>query len=87
MTIRSTTDPERFRTTYYGGRRYIDPLPADGTWEPTGPKEKLVNCTSIAKAVDNAQFWKKLADNNNYSLEDAGLIRVTPWRSHAQCTS
>gem|GEM_PF-5575659 len=60
--IRRASDPERFRTTYYGARRYIDPLPADGTWEPTGDKERLVNCTSIAKEVGSQSFFKKVGD-------------------------
>ena len=76
MTIRSTTDPERFRTTYYGARRYIDPLPGDGIWEPTGPKEKLVNCTKIAKAIDTGEFWKKLNDNAKAPLD---AVRVADY--------
>ena len=63
MTIRRLTDPERFRTTYYGARRYIDPLPSDGTWGPTGDKERLPNCTSIAKEVGSQAFFKKVGDS------------------------
>ena len=43
MTIRSITDPERFRVQYRGGRRYVDREPADGTWEPTGAEAQRVN--------------------------------------------
>lgn len=60
--IRKLHDPERFRTTYYGARRYIDPLPADDRWEPTGDKERLPNVTGLAKAVDTGAFWKKVDD-------------------------
>ena len=63
MTIRRLTDPERFRTQYYGARRYIDPLPSDGTWGPTGDKERLPNCTSIAKEVGSQAFFKKVGDS------------------------
>lgn len=75
-TLRTITDPERFRTTYYGGRRYIDPLPADDRWEPTGTKEKLWNCTGIAKAVEDGQFWKKLDDSNKAPLD---AVRVADY--------
>ena len=63
MTIRRLTDPERFRTKYYGARRYIDPLPADDRWRPTGDKERLPNCTSIAKEVGSQSFFKKVGES------------------------
>ena len=56
--IRSLTDPERFRVLYRGGRRYVDREPADGTWEPTGEKDKLINCTTVAKAISSDAFFK-----------------------------
>ena len=63
MTIRSITDPERFRVQYRGGRRYVDREPADGTWEPTGEKDKLINCTTVAKAIASEAFFKKVGSS------------------------
>lgn len=63
MTIRSITDPERFRVQYRGGRRYVDREPADGTWEPTGEKDKLINCTTVAKAISSDAFFKKVGSS------------------------
>ena len=61
--IRSLTDPERFRVLYRGGRRYVDREPADGTWEPTGEKDKLINCTTVAKAISSDAFFKKVGSS------------------------
>ena len=61
--IRSITDPERFRVLYRGGRRYVDREPADGTWEPTGEKDKLINCTTVAKAISSDAFFKKVGSS------------------------
>lgn len=61
--IRSITDPERFRVQYRGGRRYVDREPADGTWEPTGEKDKLINCTTVAKAISSDAFFKKVGSS------------------------
>lgn len=98
MTIRRLTDPERFRTTYYGARRYIDPLAPDDRWQPTGDKERLVNCTSIAKEVGSQSFFKKVGDSRvpldalrvaDYALDAWDRLAEMPAdeRRHALATS
>jgi hypothetical protein len=50
-------DPEQFRTSHYGARWYIDPLPADGFWPAT--QDKWPSVTTIKKAWSKP-FRKKL---------------------------
>ncbi len=61
--IRALTDPNRFRITWANGRRfYIDREPGCDIAEPMTEKQKVINCTSIAKAVGSDAFFKKVGD-------------------------
>jgi len=59
-------DPERFRTSYYGARWYIDPLPADDTW--TATTDKWPSVTTVKKAWSKP-FRKKLPTGDTVPLD------------------
>lgn len=59
-------DPERFRTSYYGARWYIDPLPADDNWPAT--KDKWPSVTTVKKAWSKP-FRKKLPTGETVPLD------------------
>lgn len=58
--------PERFRTSYYGARWYIDPLPADDTWPATQDKWPAV---STIKKAWTKPFRKKLPTGDTVPLD------------------
>jgi len=57
-------DPELFRTTHYKARRYIDLQPACDIADPTGAKEKLINVTTLAKAIGSQSFWGRVGNTS-----------------------
>jgi hypothetical protein len=60
-------DPDLFRTTHYGARRYRDQQPADHIAQPSDTK--LINVTTIAKAIDTPGFYKRTPGGTRVPLD------------------